>query len=77
LAEVGCRLRGNRSGSTGGAVNVRSTTLERQQWGESSDRFGSVSVGAPSKRPLMQLSGSFIGQWFRATAADGSRARGV
>jgi len=43
LAEVGYRLSGNRSGSTGGAVNVRSVTLERQLWAEVSDRCGSTA----------------------------------
>jgi hypothetical protein len=46
LAELGCRLRDNRSGSTGNAVNVRSTTLERQLTDEPSERFGSTGVTA-------------------------------
>jgi hypothetical protein len=35
----------NRSGSIGDAVNVRSFALERQLWGESSDRSGSPISG--------------------------------
>jgi hypothetical protein len=46
LAEPGRRLRDIRSGSTGGAVNVGSVTLERQLSGESPDRSGSLSAVA-------------------------------
>jgi len=42
LADPVWRLSDNRSGSTGGAVNVRSLTLERQLLQESSDRSGSI-----------------------------------
>jgi hypothetical protein len=45
---VGCRPRDNQSGSTGGAVIVRSTILEQQVLGESSARSGSVADVAGS-----------------------------